>query len=239
MQGVKLTAPQGNCSLAEGAGACAERLVGTWLLVSNDSLADMEGSEEMKSYMATMNMLNDTGERASGVERGAERALAHVSSRGGIRIAVPNGLCPTRLPPPSTGVDAQELRDAGLWMAFSAADGGFCNMVTPFDIYPEGDSYSGATLNNGTGDGGRGKRAAVARGTASVLCLTPPLHLPPLLPNCSPHRLRAGRDGRPGLHRRVRRPGRRAGRVGHHRRRGRRRGVSGAQRQLGHAGTVW
>lgn len=78
MQGVKLSAPQGSCSLAAGDGACAERLVGTWVLVTNSSLQDFEASEEFTSFMQAMNLLNDTGERCPAQQQLCSSA-AHAS----------------------------------------------------------------------------------------------------------------------------------------------------------------
>lgn len=62
VQGVKLTAPEGQCTSAEGgAGPCWERLLSSWVLVGNASVQEVLASPEWTEAAKSLALLNATG----------------------------------------------------------------------------------------------------------------------------------------------------------------------------------
>lgn len=66
VQGVRLTAPDGQCTSAEGgAGPCWERLMGSWVLVGNSSVQMVLASPEWAEASKGLAVLEATGARGS------------------------------------------------------------------------------------------------------------------------------------------------------------------------------
>lgn len=66
VQGVRLTAPAGQCTGAAGdAGPCWQRLLGSWVLVGNASVQEQLASPQWAEAVKAMAALNATGAPAS------------------------------------------------------------------------------------------------------------------------------------------------------------------------------